>query len=533
MERSLKWRALLVAAALVAALVYIFPSVAPSLPTWWQKIMPTDQVQLGLDLKGGMHLILEVQTEKAVESATERTVEELRFSLSKAKIPVNNLARTQGNHIELQLVRAEDQDKLNKLLDDEFEFLVTQGTSESAGQLTVTLGVNPKEAQRIKDLAAKQAIETIRNRVDQFGVAEPDIRPQGEDRIVIQLPGVEDPQRAVALIGKTALLEFMLVDEEHSAEKALAEGPPPGTEVLYQVKTDRETGRTTKVPYLLRKRTLMTGEYVTDARVAIDNQFNEPYVSLNFDAKGSRLFERITEAHVNKRLAIVLDKNVYSAPVIQEKIAGGKARITGSFSMDEARDLAIVLRAGALPAPVVVLEERTVGPSLGQDSINQGLNSVIVGLILVLGFMVVYYRLSGVIADVALIMNVVLIMAAMAAFKATLTLPGIAGIILTIGMSVDANVLIFERIREEIRLGKTPRAAVDGGFGKALWTILDANITTLIAAVVLFQFGTGPIRGFAVTLSVGILASLFTAIFVSRLIFDVLLVKAKMKAISV
>ena len=364
-------------------------------------------------------------------------------------------------------------------------------------------------------------------------MAEPDIRPQGDDRIVIQLPGVDDTERAKKLIGRTALLEFKLVDEDHSLEKALQEGPPPGSEVAYEVVTDPETGRTKKTPYLLRKRTLMTGEYVTDARVAIDNQFNEPYVSLNLDAKGARLFERITEANVNKRLAIVLDGNVYSAPSIREKIGGGRAQITGSFTMDEARDLAIALRAGALPAPVVALEERTVGPSLGQDSINQGFISVVVGLVLVLLFMIMYYRLSGVIADVALCLNVVLIMAALAAFKATLTLPGIAGIILTIGMSVDANVLIFERIREEIRLGKSARAAIDGGFQKATWTILDANVTTLIAAVVLFQFGTGPIRGFAVTLSVGIVASLFTAIFVSRLIFDYLLVQVKMKQVSV
>ncbi|MDY6852764.1 MAG: protein translocase subunit SecD, partial [Thermodesulfobacteriota bacterium] len=311
-----------------------------------------------------------------------------------------------------------------------------------------------------------------------------------------------------------------------------ANGPPPGTEVLYQIKTDRETGRTSKTPFLLRKRTLMTGQYVTDARVAF-NQFNEAYVSLNLDSKGARLFERITEAHVKKRLAIVLDGNVYSAPVIQERIGGGRAQISGSFSLEEAKDLAIVLRAGALPAPVKILEERTVGPSLGHDSISQGRNSIIVGLVLVLIFMVIYFRMAGVIADVALCLNMVLIVAALAAFKATLTLPGIAGIILTIGMSVDANVLIFERIREEIRLGKSPRAAVDGGFGKALLTILDANVTTLIAALVLFQFGTGPIRGFAVTLSVGILASLFTAIFVSRLIFDYLLVQVKMKAVSV
>ncbi|MFH1138594.1 MAG: protein translocase subunit SecD [Pseudomonadota bacterium] len=533
MNRSLKWRALLVAAAIVAALVYLYPSLAPSTPTWWQKYLPSEKINLGLDLKGGMHLVLEVQTAKAVESSLERTAEELKFELLKEKLPAAAVTAVGADQIDIELVKAEDVDAVNAILDKSFGFLISKGTATVEGHTVLHLAIDPKEIERIKEMAARQALETIRNRIDQFGVTEPDIRPQGDDRIVIQLPGIDDPKRAVSLIGKTALLEFKLVDESRSPEAALQEGIPAGDEIAHEVNEDRQTGRTQKTPYLLRKRSLMTGEFVTDARVSLDNQFNQPYVSMSFDAKGARLFERITEANVKKRLAIVLDGNVYSAPVIQEKISGGRAQITGNFTMEEARDLAIVLRAGALPAPVTILEERTVGPSLGQDSINQGLNSIIVGLILVLVFMVVYYRLSGAIADIALILNVVLIIGAMAAFRATLTLPGIAGIILTIGMSVDANVLIFERIREEIRLGKSPRAAVDGGFGKALWTILDANVTTLIAALVLFQFGTGPIRGFAVTLSVGILASLFTAIFVSRFIFDYLLVQAKMKSVSV
>ena len=532
MNRSLKWRALLVLAVLVAALMYIYPSLAPSVPTWWQKALPSQQISLGLDLKGGMHLVLEVQTDKAVESAVERTVDELKFSLRKDNIPVAAVARVEGNNIEIQVNSSDDADKVNKLLEKEFSYLVSEKTTQDGDQTSLVLSMAPSEAKRIKELAVNQALETIRNRIDQFGVSEPDIRPQGEDRIVIQLPGVDDPQRAVELIGRTALLEFKLVDESRSPEAALEEGPPPGTEVAYELVTNAETGRTKKIPFLLRKRAQMTGEYITDARVALDN-FNRPYVSMNFDAKGARLFERITEANVKKRLAVVLDGNVYSAPVIQETIAGGRAQITGSFSMEDARDLAIVLRAGALPAPVTILEERTVGPSLGRDSIRQGLNSIVVGLALVLVFMIFYYRMSGIIADLALCFNVLLIASALAAFRATLTLPGIAGIILTIGMSVDANVLIFERIREEIRLGKSPRAAVDGGFSKATWTILDANVTTLIAAMVLFQFGTGPVRGFAVTLSVGIIASLFTAMFVSRLIFDYLLVGRKMKAVSV
>ena len=288
-----------------------------------------------------------------------------------------------------------------------------------------------------------------------------------------------------------------------------------------------------RTAYLLKDRTLLTGEYLTNAEVRIDTQYNRPYVALSFDDRGGKLFEKITGENVKKRLAIVLDDNVYSAPVIQDRISGGNAIIEGQFTMDEAKDLAVVLRAGSLPAPVQILEERTVGPSLGRDSIRKGLISMAVGGVLVVAFMVVYYGGSGIIADLALILNIILIMAGLAAFGATLTLPGIAGIILTIGMAVDANVLIFERVREELRLGKTPRAALDNGYSRATWTIVDANVTTLIAAIVLLQFGTGPVKGFAVTLSLGIAASMFTAIFGTRLLFDYLLQKRRMKTLSI
>lgn len=390
-----------------------------------------------------------------------------------------------------------------------------------------------KEAAHIKEMATQQGLETIRNRVDQFGVSEPDIRRQGEKRILIQLPGIKDTKRAKELIGKTARLEFKLLDEVNDVAAAEKGNVPPGSELLYQVKEDSETHRTSKTPYLVLKRALMTGEYLTDAKVEIDSQYNEPYVSISFDKKGARLFERITEENVKKRLAIVLDGKVYSAPVIQEKIPGGQARITGSFTDAEARDLAIVLRAGALPAPVKILEERTVGPSLGSDSIRQGLLSMWVGGILVVVFMGIYYKMSGLIADIALTLNILLIAGGLAGFQATLTLPGIAGIILTVGMAVDANVLIFERIREEINLGKTFYASVTAGYERATLTILDANITTLIAAVVLFQFGTGPVKGFAVTLSLGVISSVFTALVVTRLIFDYLLLKRKIKTLSI
>ena len=308
---------------------------------------------------------------------------------------------------------------------------------------------------------------------------------------------------------------------------------PASSEILYETKEDPTTHHISKIPYLVKKRTSLTGAYLTDAKVQIDSQYNEPYVSITFDKKGARLFARITEENVKKRLAIVLDDNIYSAPVIQEKIAGGEARITGNFTTEEARDLAIVLRAGALPAPVQILEERTVGPSLGTDSIRMGLLSMCVGGLLVVLFMAIYYKGSGIVADFALILNILLIAGGLAGFGATLTLPGIAGIILTIGMAVDANVLIFERIREEMRLGKTPRAAVDAGYDRATLTILDANVTTLIAALVLFQFGTGPVKGFAVTLSLGVVASLFTALVATRAIFDYFLINRKIRTISI
>jgi preprotein translocase subunit SecD len=351
-----------------------------------------------------------------------------------------------------------------------------------------------------------------------FGVAEPDIRPQGDDRIVIQLPGMDDPKRAVALIGKTALLEFKLVDDSRSPEWAVQNGVPAGMEVLYgrEVAAD---GSERRVPYLLKKQALMTGEGLTDAR-PVQGQFGEPQVSITFDSRGARQFERVTGEYTNQRMAIVLDNFVYSAPNINERIAGGRAVISGSVDYQEALDLSVALRAGALPAPVSVLEERTVGPTLGADSIQMGLKAGALGLGLVLIFMVIYYRLSGVVADLALLFNFPIILGVLAAFGATLTLPGIFGLVLTMGMAVDANVLVFERIREELRAGKTPKAAVAAGFGRAFWTVFDSNLTTLITAMVLYQFGSGPIRGFAVTLSIGILSSMFTALFFSRVVFD-------------
>ena len=530
MSRNLKWKFLLILFITAVALMYLTPSVVGDMPGLLGKILPQDTIHLGLDLQGGMHLVLEVEGQKAVESYVERIKGDLKEDLKRKRIYAPRIERINGDQIYLEILG--EKEKFDEYITSNYPIFEEISAEGQGKYQKIILGIEKKQADYLKRYAVEQALETIRNRVDQFGVSEPDISPQGSERILIQLPGIKDPQRAIRLIGRTALLEFKLVDEEHSLQEALKGNVPEGDFILYQKREELETGRVTKVPFLLKKKTLMTGEVLKNAQVRFD-EFNQPYVSLEFDPRGAKMFERITGKNVKKRLAIILDNNVYSAPVIQERISGGSAQITGGFDENEARDLAIVLRAGALPAPVKILENRSVGPSLGKDLIDKGLKSIIIGGILVVLFMVTYYRISGAIADLALILNLILIMGALAGLRATLTLPGIAGIILTIGMAVDANVLIFERIREELRLGKTPRAAIDGGYSKAFRTIMDANITTLIAAVVLFQFGTGPVKGFAVTLSIGIVASLFTALFVTRVIFEILLAKGVLRRVSI
>ena len=530
--KKLSWRLYVVPVVIIVALIYLFPTIHMKInheqqPTLW----PNKQINLGLDLQGGMHLMLEVETEKAVEGQLERMIDDMKSLIRKEGIKQKGIRPVGKNGFSVKVTQ-ETVDSFYEFLNREFKELKISTESEN-GITTFLLILPEKEVEYIKKMAAEQAIETIRNRIDEFGVSEPDIRLQGENRILIQLPGIQDTKRAKDLIGKTALLEFRMVDEENDANAARKGNVPPGSELLYQTIKNKETGQISKTPFLIKKRTPLTGADLTDARVQIGSRYNEPYVAIKFNKKGSRIFERLTGENINKRLAIVLDNTVYSAPNIRSKISGGNAIIEGNFTMEDARDLAIVLRAGALPAPVVPIEERTVGPSLGQDSINKGLLSGYIGCFLIMLFMAVYYKGSGLIADIALLANIILLGGGLAAFQATLTLPGIAGIILTIGMAVDSNVLIFERIREEMRLGKTPVSAVNAGFERATWTILDSNITTLISALVLFQFGTGPVKGFAVTLSLGILSSLFTALILSRLIFDYFLIIRRVKTLSI
>lgn len=540
MKKRILWRFILIGVTVILAVIFFLPNtpVFQAMPEWWKRTMPNKGVTLGLDLQGGVHLVFEVEGDRAVEITTDRIAQSLRDTLTKKKIT----ADVSRNGLSITI--SPNSTDIQNVIKDNYPMLV----SVEMGQRLV-YKLSDKEASRIRDNAADQALETIRNRIDQFGVAEPTIHRQAANEIVVQLPGIKDPRRAIDIIGKTAQLEFKLVDdsasvaaeipaviksgEEDSLLKRFSEKIPPDDEILFEKVVNRETGEITKRPVLLKKQTLMTGDLLTEAKVNIDQRFNEPYVSITFNAAGAKLFEEITAQNVKKRLAIILDGTVYSAPVIQERISGGNAQITGRFSMDEAKDLAIVLRAGALPAPVKMLQNVTVGPSLGTDSIEAGKMAGIIGTILVVVFMVVYYKLSGVIADFALLLNIVLLLGAMASLNATLTMPGIAGIILAIGMAVDSNVLMFERIRDEIRAGKTPRAAVDSGYNKAFWTIFDSHVTTLITAAVLFQFGTGPIKGFAVTLSLGVAINLFTALVGTKTVFDLINSRKEVRRLSI
>jgi preprotein translocase subunit SecD len=540
MKKNILWRILFIGFTLLVAVVFFLPNTPAFkyMPEWWKNNMPNKGIILGLDLQGGLHLVFEVEGDKAVEASTERYATLVRDMLGKKKIQ----AEVKRNGAEILISPSSPQ--VSTAVRDSYPLL----DASSRGQ-DLVLKLADKEVKKIKDNAVDQALETIRNRIDQFGVAEPTIIRQGENEIVVQLPGVKDPRRAIELVGRTALLEFKLVDDEAPVAAQLPQAVAPGDEekvlsefaakipaddeILFEKKMNRETGVVTKIPLLLKKQAALTGSLLSEAKVSLDNRFGEPYVSISFNSEGAKLFEEVTGANVKKRLAIILDNTIYSAPVIQEKIGGGNAQITGSFTMDDAKDLSIVLKAGALPAPLKMLQNVTVGPSLGSDSIAAGTSAGIIGTIAVILFMIVYYKLSGVIADFALVLNIVLLFGAMASLNATLSLPGIAGIILAVGMAVDSNVLMFERIRDEIRAGKTPRAAVDSGYHKAFWTIFDSHVTTLITAAVLFQFGTGPIKGFAVTLSLGVLINLYTALIGTKTVFDLINSRREVKKLSI
>ncbi len=502
---------------------------------WWTQLMPTRGITLGLDLQGGLHLVYEVEEDKAVEITTERIAQAIRDV--SAENGIESTIKVEGPLITVSPTTQE----LAKLIEDEFPTLA----SETEG----VYKLSDDEVKLIKSSAPDQVLESFRNRIDRYGVAEPSIQRQGTYEIVVQLPGVKDPSSAIDIMGKTAQLEFKLAHDEAplAAELPVSIAPdqdeeileqfkdriPEGDEILFIINKDSVDRKkvVSKSPILLKKDALITGALLSDARVTIDQTYNEPAVSFTFNSAGAKLFEKITSANVGKRMAIILDGTVYSAP--NERIPGGRGQITGRFSDRQARDLALVLKEGALPAPVKRLQNVTVGPSLGRDSIDAGKTAGLIGAVLVVVFMIIYYRVAGVIADFALVLNILLLLGAMAMLEATLTLPGIAGIILAIGMAVDSNVLMFERMREEIRTGKTPRAAVDSGYDKAFWTIFDSHVTTLITALVLFQFGTGPIKGFAVTLSFGVAINLFTALVGTKTVFDFINSRTEVKRLSI
>ncbi len=528
MRQNLVIRLVILVVCIGAAVAYLAPSFVSGL--WF---LPQQGIRLGLDLQGGSHLVLEVEVEKAVENRMRRIRSALRDELRERGITFAGLDINDAGELVIA-ASSDNMERIRDLLSAEFTQLAVAGSGAGAGGAELRAVFASRELDNIRNFAVDQTLETIRNRIDQFGVTEPTIQRQGQRDILVQLPGIQDPERAKALIGKTALLEFKLVDERGDVERALRSGPPPGREVLYGYEGTASDGvRREKIPYLLEARTLMTGDAIADANVRRGDQLEGVYVELVLNSVGSTAFDRLTAENVGRLLAIVLDGRVYSAPQIRERISGGVASITGSFTFHEARDLAIVLRAGALPAPVTILEERTVGPSLGRDSVEQGIFSFVLGSILVLVFMIAYYRGAGILADVALVMNIFFMMAILAGFEAVLTLPGIAGIILTLGMAVDANVLINERIREEVRNGKPPRSAIDTGYERAIPAILDSNLTTFLAGVILFQFGTGPIRGFAVTLCVGILTTVISAVYGTRIYYDYRLARRNLAKLSV
>lgn len=500
-------------------------NLAAATPDWLAKF-GAEPMFLGLDLRGGVHFLMQVDMEAAVSKAEDRYMSDLRSILRENKVRYKTITRSKEGGL---LVRFKDDDERNNgqtLIEDEFQELDVTILEAASDESQLVAKLKEQVVLETQKLALQQNITTLRKRVNELGVAEPVIQQQGLSRIVVQLPGVQDTAKAKNILGATATLEFRMVDEDHIAQDAVDGRVPAGSKLYYQ-----RGGQ----PILLEKQVMLTGDSIIDAASGLDGLSGQPNVTITLDGKGAKRMSAATRDNVGKRLAVVFIENkvevveengelvekkevieeVINAAVIREQL-GKRFQITGLESTKEARTLALLLRAGALAAPIYIIEERTVGPSLGQDNIDKGFNSVLIGFALVLVFMAVYYKVFGLIANVALALNLVLIVALLSLLQATLTLPGIAGIVLTVGMAVDANVLIFERIREEVRNGNSPQASIHSGYEKAFSTIADANITTLIAALVLFSFGTGPIKGFAVTLSLGILSSMFTAIMVSR-----------------
>lgn len=507
-------------------------SLAPNTP-FWLKYLAAEPMFLGLDLRGGVHFLMEVDMEAAAKTAEENYASDLRSTLRENKVGYKTVSDNTTGGLLVRYREPLEKTRGDALIADDFPDLVMLDVAQNDASVDTVWAMSESALKELQKNSLQQNITTLRKRVNELGVAEPIVQQQGSQRIVVQLPGVQDTTRAKEILGATATLELRLVDEEHTLEDAL-DGVVPPSSRLYRLRNGGQI--------LLKKRLILTGHSIINAASGLDQLTADPEVSITLDGKGAKQMSVVSGDNVGKRMAVVFietktetvyaedgtpskknsrTEEVINAATIQEQL-GKRFRITGLNSPQEARDLALLLRAGALAAPIEIVEERTVGPSLGQDSIDQGLQSVLLGLVLVMIFIAVYYGVFGLLANVALSLNLVLLIALLSLLQATLTLPGIAGIVLTVGMAVDANVLIFERIREEIANGNSPQAAIHVGYAKAFATILDANVTTLIAALVLFSFGAGPIKGFAVTLSLGIICSMFTAVFVTRALVNLI-----------
>ncbi|HLT01682.1 MAG TPA: protein translocase subunit SecD [Geminicoccaceae bacterium] len=514
MLRFPAWKVALILGVCLLGLIYSLPNLFPReqmerMPNW----LPHQQINLGLDLQGGSHLLLEVQLDAVIQERLNALVDDVRATLRRERIGYRGLG-LRGDAVTLTLTDPAMAPRALEVLRG-----LDQGTAftrelqiEQGGGGRIDIRLSEETARDLRTSAVTQSLEIVRRRIDEVGTREPTIQRQGENRILVQVPGEKDPDSIKRLLGQTAKLTFHLVDLDTSVQQALSGNLPPGSMLLPGENGPDGPG----TQYVVRKRVEVSGESLVDAQPTFYQ--NQPVVSFRFDSVGGRKFGNVTRDHVGELLAIVLDNKVISAPRIDEPILGGSGIIRGNFTVQEANELAILLRAGALPAPLEIVEERTVGPDLGADSIQAGKWAAVIGFILVVLSMGLYYGLFGVFADIALVVNLVLIIAALSVLQATLTLPGIAGIVLTMGMAVDANVLIFERIREEARVGRPPMSAIEAGYREAMRTIIDANLTTLIAAVLLYAFGSGPVRGFAVTLGIGIVTSMFTAISFTRLL---------------
>lgn len=579
MPKNWKWKATIVLIAAILGVYLLVPTAFnfnkywedfadEGVPVpWWVQAFPDKTLNLGLDLRGGIYIEMEVDVPSAVKRKVDLFATDIESSLKDEKIPYENITQPAGDgKLHIRTNNTADTEKIRRLINNDYRntFAIIDTTTEK-GLPTVIIGFNDKYYKYFYGRVVEQALETIRNRIDRYGVAEPSITKMGNNRIAIELPGISDPERAISIIKRTGQLEFKLgddsipqaqlttmvdqvrvdnnipdnytIDTVGKINELLKEKFSEDAEIAFELQRDPVTRNVVKgIPYLVKRKSEVTGDMLQNALVSVRD--NEPYVDLSFDKRGTKLFAEVTANNVGKRLVIMLDGNVMKAPVIKEAIPQGRAQITLGYGnyhevMKEAEDLTLVLQEGALPATLHEATKTVIGPTLGADSIQQGLRASFYAAIAVFLFMIVYYKLSGLWANMALAVNILLLLAILSLFQATLTLPGIAGIVLTIGIAVDANVIINERIREEIALGRTRKAAIDRGYDNALSAVFDANITTLIAALILYQFGTGPIRGFAVTLSIGIITTLFTAIVITRLIFDYRALKGTSDKISI